>query len=348
MSARQQLEAKVQRYALWATVADGCAALLAGVGAVMCAQAAMLLDSQPASASLRLVVGAAGALAMWLERVEKRQSFARRLDARCGCQGALTATLDAPAGRMAEALAAQVLPQLAPRAVWRVVASALPLALVLVCVSGIGWLAAYEARAGQGAGPNPEGRTQAGLPGANAARELQALRAAAGELRQAALTASSASSAAARTALAQAALAAERLASALEQADPAQAAAARADVRTALDAAALELATEESLGQPLAKTLERARQTFGLERPSTSGSSASGPSASGSNTGVAGESASTSSAVGSGTLASRGADGTISTPLNAAGPPIVPVPPEFLPRQDAEWIARWLERVRSP
>ena len=309
----------------------------------MCAQAAMLLDGQPASASLWLVVGAAGALAVWLERVEKRQSFARRLDARCGCQGALTATLDAPAGRMAEALAAQVLPQLTPRAVWRVVASALPLALVLVCVSGIGWLAAYEARAGQGAGPNPEGRAQAGLPGANAARELQALRAAAGELRQAALTTSTASSAAARTALAQAALAAERLASALEQADPAQAAAARTDVRTALDAAALELATEESLGQPLAKTLERARRTFGLEKPSTSGSSASG-----SNTGVADESASTSSAVGSGTLASRGADGTISTPLNAAGPPIVPVPPEFLPRQDAEWIARWLERVRSP
>ncbi len=309
----------------------------------MCVQAAMLLDGQPASASLWLVVGAAGALAVWLERVEKRQSFARRLDARCGCQGALTATLEAPAGRMAEALAAQVLPQLAPRAVWRVVASALPLAGVLVCVSGIGWLAAYEARAGQGAGPNPEGRTQAGLPGANAARELQALRAAAGELRQAALTASAASSAAARTALAQAALAAERLASALEQADPAQAAAARADVRTALDAAALELATEESLGQPLAKTLERARRTFGLEKPSTSGSSASG-----SNTGIADESASTSSAVGSGTLASRGADGTISTPLNAAGPPIVPVPPEFLPRQDAEWIARWLERVRSP
>lgn len=343
MSARQQLEAKVQRYALWATVADGCAALLAGGGAAMCAQAAMLLDGQPASASLWLVVGAAGALAVWLERVEKRQSFARRLDARCGCQGALTATLDAPAGRMAEALAAQVLPQLTPRAVWRVVASALPLALVLVCVSGIGWLAAYEARAGQGAGPNPEGRAQAGLPGANAARELQALRAAAGELRQAALTTSTASSAAARTALAQAALAAERLASALEQADPAQAAAARADVRTALDAAALELAMEESLGQPLAKTLERARRTFGLEKPSTSGSSASG-----SNTGVADESASTSSAVGSGTLASRGADGTISTPLNAAGPPIVPVPPEFLPRQDAEWIARWLERVRSP
>lgn len=343
MSARQQLEAKVQRYALWATVADGCAALLAGGGAAMCAQAAMLLDGQPASASLWLVVGAAGALAVWLERVEKRQNFARRLDARCGCQGALTATLDAPAGRMAEALAAQVLPQLTPRAVWRVVASALPLALVLVCVSGIGWLAAYEARAGQGAGPNPEGRAQAGLPGANAARELQALRAAAGELRQAALTTSTASSAAARTALAQAALAAERLASALEQADPAQAAAARADVRTALDAAALELATEESLGQPLAKTLERARRTFGLEKPSTSGSSASG-----SNTGVADESASTSSAVGSGTLASRGADGTISTPLNAAGPPIVPVPPEFLPRQDAEWIARWLERVRSP
>ena len=343
MSARQQLEAKVRRYALWATVADGCAALLAGGGAAMCAQAAMLLDSQPASASLWLVVGAAGALAVWLERVEKRQSFARRLDARCGCQGALTATLDAPAGRMAEALAAQVLPQLTPRAVWRVVASALPLAGVLVCVSGIGWLAAYEARAGRGAGPNPEGRAQAGLPGANAARELQALRAAAGELRQAALTASSASSAAARTALAQAALAAERLASALEQADPAQAAAARADVRTALDAAALELATEESLGQPLAKTLERARRTFGLDKPSTSGSSASG-----SNTGVADESASTSSAVGSGTLASRGADGTISTPLNAAGPPIVPVPPEFLPRQDAEWIARWLERVRSP
>lgn len=343
MSARQQLEAKVQRYALWATVADGCAALLAGGGAAMCAQAAMLLDGQPASASLWLVVGAAGALAVWLERVEKRQSFARRLDARCGCQGALTATLDAPAGRMAEALAAQVLPQLTPRAVWRVVASALPLALVLVCVSGIGWLAAYEARAGQGAGPNPEGRAQAGLPGANAARELQALRAAAGELRQAALTTSTASSAAARTALAQAALAAERLASALEQADPAQAAAARTDVRTALDAAALELATEESLGQPLAKTLERARRTFGLEKPSTSGSSASG-----SNTGVADESASTSSAVGSGTLASRGADGTISTPLNAAGPPIVPVPPEFLPRQDAEWIARWLERVRSP
>lgn len=343
MSARQQLEAKVQRYALWATVADGCAALLAGGGAAMCAQAAMLLDGQPASASLWLVVGAAGALAVWLERVEKRQNFARRLDARCGCQGALTATLDAPAGRMAEALAAQVLPQLTPRAVWRVVASALPLALVLVCVSGIGWLAAYEARAGQGAGPNPEGRAQAGLPGANAARELQALRAAAGELRQAALTTSTASSAAARTALAQAALAAERLASALEQADPAQAAAARADVRTALDAAALELATEESLGQPLAKTLERARRTFGLEKPSTSGSSASG-----SNTGVADESASTSSAVGSGTLASRGADGTISTPRNAAGPPIVPVPPEFLPRQDAEWIARWLERVRSP
>ena len=309
----------------------------------MCAQAAMLLDGQPASASLWLVVGAAGALAVWLERVEKRQSFARRLDARCGCQGALTATIDAPAGRMAEALAAQVLPQLTPRAVCRVVASALPLAGVLVCVSGIGWLAAYEARAGRGAGPNPEGRAQAGLPGANAARELQALRAAAGELRQAALTASSASSAAARTALAQAALAAERLASALEQADPAQAAAARADVRTALDAAALELATEESPGQPLAKTLERARRTFGLDKPSTSGSSASG-----SNTGVADESASTSSAVGSGTLASRGADGTISTPLNAAGPPIVPVPPEFLPRQDAEWIARWLERVRSP
>ena len=343
MSARQQLEAKVRRYALWATVVDGCAALLAGGGAAMCAQAAMLLDGQPASASLWLVVGAAGALAVWLERVEKRQSFARRLDARCGCQGALTATIDAPAGRMAEALAAQVLPQLTPRAVCRVVASALPLAGVLVCVSGIGWLAAYEARAGRGAGPNPEGRAQAGLPGANAARELQALRAAAGELRQAALTASSASSAAARTALAQAALAAERLASALEQADPAQAAAARADVRTALDAAALELATEESPGQPLAKTLERARRTFGLDKPSTSGSSASG-----SNTGVAGESASTSSAVGSGTLASRGADGTISTPLNAAGPPIVPVPPEFLPRQDAEWIARWLERVRSP
>jgi hypothetical protein len=343
VSARQQLEAKVRRYALWATVVDGCAALLAGGGAAMCAQAAMLLDGQPASASLWLVVGAAGALAVWLERAEKRQSFARRLDARCGCQGALTATLDAPAGRMAEALAAQVLPQLTPRAVWRVVASALPLALVLVCVSGIGWLAAYEARAGQGAGPNPEGRAQAGLPGANAARQLQALRAAAGELRQAALTTSTASSAAARTALAQAALAAERLASALEQADPAQAAAARADVRTALDAAALELATEESPGQPLAKTLERARRTFGLEKPSTSGSSASG-----SNTGVADESASTSSAVGSGTLASRGADGTISTPLNAAGPPIVPVPPEFLPRQDAEWIARWLERVRSP
>lgn len=333
MQARDRLVARLRRWSRAAVVADAAAALLAGAGAALVARAALLAEGAAADAAplVQVVVAQAAALALLMERRGSRSRLVARIDARHGCEGALLAIVESRESPLADALAAEVEPRLAPRALFASILGGWPAAAALAAVGGLLATVASE-------------RTRPIRDGGGAAIELHA---AARGLRDAATR-----SERGRPVLGEAALLAERVAQALEQGDAAAAARAREDLRRVLSEAE---SAGGAAGNPAApggaderaasvqQAVAAARRAFALDPEAGAGATGSGARSGGG----AARSGAADGGSGVAGLASPSADGTISTPRNAEAPPIAPAPPDLLPREDAEWIARWIARTRG-